>query len=71
MGIPRIRTIGECKEEILKLDENSSICEWYIRQLCENNLVKHFKSGKKVLVNFDDLLRYLNGYENCEVPACM
>lgn len=70
MSIPRIRTVTECREEIVKLDSDSSISEWYIRQLCESNLVKHFKSGKKMLVNFDDLLRYLNN-DVCEVSSCM
>ena len=59
--IPKIRTINECVAEITKLDENSSISGWYIRQLCENNAIKYFKSGKKLLVNFDDLIAYLNG----------
>ncbi len=71
MGLPRIRTVSECRAEILKIDSESCVCEWYIRQLCENNIVKHFKSGKKVLVNFDDLLRYLNGQEDSEVASCM
>ena len=70
MSIPRIRTVTECRTEITKLDANSCISEWYIRQLCESNVVKHFKSGKKLLVNFDDLLRYLNNEES-QVPSCM
>ncbi len=70
MSIPKIRTVAECKKELLKLDEGTSISEWYIRQLCEQNLVKHFMSGNKLHVNFDDLVRFLNS-EPSEVPVCM
>ncbi len=70
MTLPKLRTVAECRKEILKLDEGSIVCEYYIRKLCENNLVKHFKSGKKLFVNFDDLIRYLSDEES-EVPVCM
>ena len=70
MEIPQIKTIAQCYEEILKLDKNTCVTQWFIRSLCLNNLVKHFKSGNKILVNFDDLLRYLNGEER-SVGSCM
>lgn len=68
--VPMMRTIAQCYEEILKLDKNTCVTQWFIRSLCLNNLVKHFKSGNKILVNFDDLLRYLNGEER-SVGSCM
>ena len=57
--LKRIRTIQQCLEEIKKLDPTTAITEWFIRQLCKQGKVNHFMSGSKVLVNYDDLLRYL------------
>lgn len=70
MEIPQIKTIAQCYEEILKLDKNTCVTQWFIRSLCLNSLVKHFKSRNKILVNFDDLLRYLNGEER-SMGSCM
>ena len=58
--LTRMRTIKQCHEEIKALDTNTAITEWFIRCLCKDNKVKHFMSGSKILVNFDDLLNYLN-----------
>ena len=58
--LTRMRTIKQCHEEIKALDSNTAITEWFIRCLCKDNKVKHFMSGSKILVNFDDLLNYLN-----------
>ena len=60
MNIIKMRTIKECAIEIKELDPASAITEWFIRALCKENKVKHFMTGKKVLVNFDDLISYLN-----------
>ena len=58
--MPRIRTISQCVEEIKNIDRNSAVSEWYIRKLCEDNKIINFRSGCKILVNFDDLLNYFN-----------
>ena len=55
----RIRTIQQCLNEIKSLDPCTAITENFIRTLCKNNQVKHFKSGTKYLVNLDNLLSYL------------
>ena len=57
----RIRTISECLQEIRDNDPRSSLTYNSIKQLCLANLVKCFRSGNKIFVNFDDLLRYLSG----------
>ena len=59
--IPRFRTIQQCLAEIKKLDEGSSISEWFIRSLCKKELIEYYASGNKSLVNFDSLLKYLGG----------
>ena len=58
--IARMKTVGNCHAEIKALDPKSDISEFFIRGLCLSGLVKHFKSGTKIYVNYDDLLRYLN-----------
>ena len=58
--IPKMRTIKQCHEELKKLDPETAVSEWFIRTLCTSNKVKHFLSGTKILVNYDDLLLYLN-----------
>ncbi len=58
--IPKMKTIKQCFEEIKTLDPNTAITQWFIRCLCKDNKVKHFMTGTKILVNFDDLIQYLN-----------
>ena len=58
----RIRTIQQCLNEIKSLDPCTAVTENFIRTLCKNNQIKHFKSGSKYLVNLDNLLGYL-GFE--------
>lgn len=58
--IPKMKTIKQCFEEIKALDTNTAITQWFIRCLCKENKVKHFMTGTKILVNFDDLINYLN-----------
>ena len=58
----RIRTVQQCLNEIKVLDPLTAVTENFIRTLCKNNQIKHFKSGSKYLVNLDNLLSYL-GFE--------
>ena len=58
--IIKMRTIKQCYQEIKKLDSDTAITEWFIRCLCKQGKVKHFMTGTKTLVNFDDLINYLN-----------
>ena len=67
--LPRMRTIEQCEKLIKQIDEGSAITEWFIRCLVRDNKVLHFNTGKKVLVNFDNLLEYLNtifGVKTCK-----
>lgn len=58
--MPRLRTISQCVEEILKLDPDSAIKEWFIRSLCKTKKIDYVPNGTKSLVNLDSLLEYLN-----------
>lgn len=60
LTVARMKTIKQCFEEIKKLDPDTAISQWFIRCLCKENKIKHFYTGSKILVNFDDLINYLN-----------
>lgn len=59
----RYRTIKQCVAEIKKIDGDSAITEYFVRQLCKSNKIQYFASGNKSLVNFDSLLSYLGVIE--------
>lgn len=59
---PLWRTISQCYKEIKKIDPDSAISLWFIRCLCNENKVEHFKSGTKFYVNMNNLFCYL-GFE--------
>ncbi len=59
-SIPTMLTVKNAFEKIKSITPETNISQWFIRCLCKDNKVKHFMTGKKILVNFDDLLRYLN-----------
>ena len=59
--MPRFRTIQQCFEEIKRIDKDTVISSWMIRNLCKEKKVHCILSGNKTLVNLDSLLNYLNG----------
>lgn len=61
----RIRTIASAAAEIKKEDPGTAITPYYIRRLIENGEVRSISDGVKLLVDFDDLMRFLcNGGKN-------
>ena len=60
MNLPKMRSIKQAVELIKAEDSHSCISEYYIRTLCKQNKVKHIKSGIKVMVDYDDLLKCIN-----------
>ncbi|MDI3537687.1 MAG: hypothetical protein PWP30_2169 [Eubacteriaceae bacterium] len=59
MAIPRIRTIPESAALIKELDEHSCLTQCAIRRLVLEGKIKSVKAGRKILINFDNLLEYL------------
>ena len=54
----RIRTI---REAILKqADNQTAVTYHFIRKLCDSSCIKSIRAGKKILINYDELLAYLN-----------
>lgn len=57
----RIRTINTAAEEIRREDPATAITPYYIRKLVNRGVVRSILDGSKRLVDFDDLLQYLEG----------
>lgn len=55
----RYRTINATIKELKEIDPNTCISTYFIRCLCSSKKVISLTAGNKVLVNFDDLLNYL------------
>ncbi len=59
--VPRMRTVHEAAEELRRMDANTAVTEYHIRQLAINNIIPRVKAGKKYLINLDALIAYLSG----------
>lgn len=63
MILPRMRSIRQALEMIKAEDPNSCLTSYYIRDLCKKNKVRYIKSGTKIMVDYDDLLKCINKIE--------
>lgn len=59
MNTPRIRTVPEAAALLKELDEHTALKQCAIRRLVLDGKIKSVKAGRKILINFDDLLAYL------------
>ncbi len=59
MAIHRMRTVQEALAEIHKADAESAVTANCIRTLCKNGQIRCIHTGKKVLVDLDDLLKLM------------
>ena len=59
MTIHRMRTVQEALEEIHKADAGSAVTANCIRTLCKNGELRCIHTGKKILVDLDDLLNLM------------
>ncbi len=57
--IPRMRTVSEAAKELKEMDENTAVTEYHIRQLALSGVLPRVQAGRKMLINFDLLLEYL------------
>lgn len=60
MNLAKMRTINESVSLIKAADPDSAITYNFIRKLVSENKIRYFMSGKKVILNFDDLLRIID-----------
>ena len=65
MKLPRMRTINETLEYIKSLDADSAISAYLIRKICKEQKVHCFMTGKKYLIDIDDLIEKLS--ENLQI----
>lgn len=57
--IPRMRTVKEAAAELKELDPHTALSEWRIRELALSGILPRVQAGKKMLINLDLLLEYL------------
>lgn len=57
--LPHMRTIPESAKELKRIDPNTAVTEYHIRQLALSGVLPRVKAGRKMLINFDLLLEYL------------
>lgn len=58
---PRMRTIKETIEELKAIDPDTAIREYFVRDLVNSGAIPCVRAGRKILINFDRFLEYLNG----------
>ena len=56
----RMRTINEALALIKQQDPETAVTYNFIRKLLDGDRVRHFRSGLRYILNFDDLLNELN-----------
>lgn len=58
-NIPRMRTVHEAAQELKAIDEHTAVTEHHIRQLALSGVLPRVQAGRKLLINFDTLIEYL------------
>ena len=56
----RIRTIRDAIALLKQADSQTAVTYHFIRKLCDSGCIKSIRAGKKILINYDELLDYLN-----------
>jgi len=67
MGIPRMRVAKEIVEEIKQIDSKTSLTVGAVRRLVRENKLKYVHVGKKILINLDYCIDFLNNQIDSEV----
>ena len=57
--VPRMRTVNEAAQELKALDPHTAMTPYHIRRLCLTGILPTVKAGKKILLNLDTLLEYM------------
>lgn len=68
--IPRMRTVHEAAKELRRIDENTAVTEYHIRQLALSGILPRVQAGRKMLINFDLLLEYLQNPTDKKFQVC-
>lgn len=54
---PIVKKAKQCSED-------AGTSEWFIRKLIKENRVKYIRSGRRIYVNWESLVNYLEGEMN-------
>lgn len=57
--MPRMRTVKEAAAELKSIDSGTAITEYHIRQLALSGVLPRVQAGRKMLINLDLLIEYL------------
>lgn len=63
----RIRTITETLQMLRQEDPNTGLSEFLIRKLANNYKIRSFKTGSKILIDYDSLIAFLQS-ETYDLP---
>lgn len=70
MSVPRMRTVTQAIALIKEQDSGTAVTMNCIRSLCKRGIVRHTTVGKKLLVDYDDLLANLSfSFDNSQLSA--
>jgi len=67
---PRMRTVKEAVAEIKAIDEHTAITEYHVRRLALDGVLPRVRAGKKMLINLDLLIEYLENPEADKFKPC-
>ena len=56
MTLARMRSIYEALDLIQQNDPNTALTYNSIKKLCLDGKIRYFTSGKKIILNYDDLI---------------
>ena len=59
----RIRTINETLQMLKQEDPNSGLSDFLIRKLANSYKIRSFKTGNKILVDYDSLMAFLQSQD--------
>ena len=59
MALARMRSIYEALDLIKNLDPQTALTYTSIKRLCLEGKIRYFRSGKKIILNYDDLINFL------------
>ena len=57
--IARLRTVSEAAAELRALDPHTAMTPYHIRRLCLTGVIPTLKAGKKILLDLNMLIEYM------------
>lgn len=67
-NVPKMRLIREVYDELHKVDPNSAITMYALRQLIKTRKIPSVNVGRKILVNYYDVVKYFETPTQITMP---